>query len=93
MFRFDNIKPKIIEIIQEKQETKQSLKQVFYYNLLELERLRGHLKNIESEIKYEKDLYNLYRIGDRKIVTGKSIERRKRMTKKIYPLLTYKDDI
>ena len=87
MFRFDIIKPEIREIIQEKEVSKESLRHVFFYNLLELERLRGHLQNLKIDIGLEKDLYTLLKLGERRDCTGISIEKRKEMTKGILPLL------
>ncbi|MBA7601895.1 hypothetical protein KAU13_04275 [candidate division WOR-3 bacterium] len=87
MFRFDIVKPEIREIIQEKEVSKESLSHVFFYNLLELERLRGHLQNLEIDIELEKDLYTLLKLGERRDCTGISIEKRKEMTKRIMPLL------
>ena len=87
MIKFDIVKPEIQEIIQERQVSKESLRQVFFYNLLELERLRSHLQNLDFEIDQEGDLYSLLKLGDRKVFTGTSIEKRKEITKKIFPLL------
>lgn len=87
MFRFDIIKPEIQEIIQEKEVSKESLRQVFFYNLLELERLREHLQNLNFDIEEEKDLYVLLRLGDRGVFTGASIKKRREITKRILPLL------
>ncbi len=87
MFRFDIIKPEIQEIIQEKEVSKESLRQVFFYNLLELERLREHLQNLNFDIEEEKDLYVLLRLGDRRVFTGASIKKRREITKRILPLL------
>lgn len=87
MFRFDIVKPEIREIIQEKEVSKESLRHVFFYNLLELERLHGHLQNLEIDIELEKDLYTLLKLGKRRDCTGISIEKRKEMTKRIMPLL------
>jgi len=87
MFRFDIIKPEIQEIVQEKEVSKKSLRQVFFYSLLEIERLREHLGNLEFNIEVEKDLYKLLKLGDRKMNTCKSIEKRKRKVKDILPLL------
>jgi|GEM_PF-4357769 len=87
MFRFDIIKPEIQEIVQEKEVSKKSLRQVFFYSLLEIERLREHLGNLEFNIEVEKDLYKLLKLGDRKMNTYKSIEKRKRKVKDILPLL------
>jgi hypothetical protein len=87
MFRFDIVKPEIREVIQEKQQIKESLRNVFFYNLLELERLRNHVDNLESDIDYEKDLYRLLRIGDRKMATNESIKKRRKVINDILPLL------
>lgn len=87
MFRFDIVKPEIQEIIQEKEVSKESLRQVFFYNLLELERLRNHLNNLKLDVEQEKDLYTLLKLGDRYFFCGESIEKRKEIIKKIFPLL------
>lgn len=87
MFRFDIVKPEIQEIVEENEVSKESLRNVFFYNLLELERLRGHLGNLEIHIEYEKDLYDLLRLGDRHLFTNSSITRRERIAQKVYPLL------
>lgn len=87
MFKFDIVKPEIREIIQEKQQVKESLRNVFFYNLLELERLRNHISNLESDIDNEKDLYKLMKIGDRKVATDESIKNKKKIAEDIFPLL------
>jgi hypothetical protein len=87
MFRFDIVKPEIQEIIEEREVSKESLRNVFFHSLLELERLRGHLQNLEIHIEFEKDLFDLLKLGDRRLFTYRSILRRKRIVRKVYPLL------
>ncbi len=87
MFTFDRIKPEIEEVIQEREVSKESLRNIFFYNLLELERLREHEQDIDSDINYEKDLFVLMGLGDRKEHTGQSIRKKEESTKKILPTL------
>lgn len=87
MFKFDIVKPEIREIIEEKQHVKESLRNIFFYNLLELERLRKHISNLSSDIDYERDLYKLMRLGDRKVATNESIKSKKKIVEDIFPLL------
>jgi hypothetical protein len=87
MFRFEAIKPEIQEVIQEKQVSKGVLRNVFFYSLLEFERLRNHLLNLESEIDDEGDLYLLMGLGSRRAYTGESIESRKELTRRLLPMI------
>jgi len=87
MFTFDRIKPEIEEVIQEREVSKESLRNIFFYNLLELERLREHEQDLDSDINYEKDLFVLMGLGDRKEHTGQSIRKKEESTKKILPTL------
>ncbi len=87
MFAFDRIKPEIEEVIQEREVSKESLRNIFFYNLLELERLREHEQDLNSDIEYEKDLFVLMGLGDRKEHTGRSIRKKEESTKRILPAL------
>jgi hypothetical protein len=87
MFRFDALKPEIREVIQERQVSKEALRHVFFYSLLELERLRNHLFYLDSEIDYEGDLYLLMNLGERRGHTCESIERRRELTRNILPVI------
>jgi len=87
MFRFDIQKPEIREIVYEKEESKETLKGVFFYNLLELERLRRHLGDLDYMICEESDLYELLKLGDRQIATRFGIDKRKQICKRLLPLL------
>lgn len=87
MFRFEAIKPEIQEVIQEKEVTKDALRHIFFYSLLELERLRNHLLNLESDIDHEGDLYLLMNLGDRRGYTSESIERREELTRRVFPMI------
>ena len=85
MFRFEAIKPEIQEVIQEKEVSKDALRHIFFYSLLELERLRSHILNLESEIDYEGDLYLLMNLGARRDHTSDSIARREELTRRVFP--------
>jgi hypothetical protein len=87
MFRFETIKPETQEVVQEKEVSKEALRHVFFYSLLELERLRNHILNLESEIDHEGDLYLLMNLGDRRDHTDESIEHRKELTRRLLPLI------
>jgi hypothetical protein len=87
MFRFEAIKPDIQEVIREQKVSKEALRHVFFYSLLELERLRNHLRDLESAIDDEGDLYLLMNLGDRRSHTGESIEGRKELTRHVLPLI------
>lgn len=87
MFRFDPIKPGTQEVVQEREVSKEALRHVFFYSLLEIERLRNHILNLESEIDHEGDLFLLMNLGERRGHTGKSIECRKQLTRKLLPVI------
>jgi len=87
MFRFDILKPEIKEEIQDKEVSKETFRQVLFYNLLELERLRLHMEELEFEINEEGDLYLLLGLGERRIFTKESIGKKKELIRRILPLI------
>ncbi len=87
MFRFEAIKPEIQEVIQEKKVSKESLRLIFFHSLLELERLRNHRLNLESEINDEKDLFLLLNLGERREYTSQSIATRRKLTRRLLPMI------
>lgn len=87
MLRFETIKPEVQQVIQQREVSKEALRHVFFYSLLELERLRSHVKDLESEIDDERDLYLLLDLGSRKEHTGESIAYRKELTRSMLPVI------
>lgn len=87
MFRFSIIKAEIQEVIQEKEVSAESLRLIFFHSLLELERLRNHRLNLESQIDDEGDLFLLLNLGERRVHTSESIASRKQLTRRLLPMI------